>query len=218
MSAPLLVFVKDFEFVTLVAQPFKTARERCTEFVDTLQRVVESDDGTVAGIAFHVLKHLVGIESLGVVARHEVPHHDGEMMAHLDVLSVAHPSVRRSEEFRLNEAVGFVHVPYIIFGMHQPGDVVVGVVAHTVPTSFHLFEEFGILPHVVAHHEESSLHSVLVENVKNPRRGFRNGSVVEGDIHCLLLRVHSPDGTGIEPSHPLAWLFNNHFPLSQVNS
>ena len=114
MSAPLLVFIKDFEFVTLVAQPFETARERCTEFVDTLQRVVESDDGTVAGIAFHVLKHLVGIESLGVVARHEVPHHDGEVVAHLDVLRITHPSVRWSYIMTVDVGVGLLYIVAIV--------------------------------------------------------------------------------------------------------
>ena len=124
------------------------------------------------------------------------------------ILPAAHPSMRRSEEFRLDQFIGQLHILEVFDGRCAETNVVERVVAHTVSTSFDVGKQLRIFTHVVAYHKESGFDAVMVERVENPRGGLWDGAVVEGDIYRLLITFHPPDGAGIEPSQPFAALFD----------
>ena len=180
------------------------------QFVDALERVVEGDDATWTRVLFHVFQHLVGCETVGVVACHEVPHDDGEAMAQTYVLRVPHPSVRWPEKVAVNEVVGLQHIAMVAAGLRNKLDVIVRVIADTMATAQHLFIEFGVLVHVVAYHEEGCLHAVTVQCIKNPRRSFGDRTIVERQIYTTFVGVHTPDGTRVEPTEPRRGLFDKH--------
>ena len=88
---------KCLELIALLLEPFDGAGQGRMEFVDALQRVVESDDATVAGIATNVLVDVVGSEPFRVVACDEIPHHNPELLRQPIVHAVAQPAVRGTE-------------------------------------------------------------------------------------------------------------------------
>ncbi len=65
----------DLKGVALLLEPLDALGKGGAQLFDGFERVVEGDDGAIAGIALHVVHHVVGGEPLGVVARDEVPHH-----------------------------------------------------------------------------------------------------------------------------------------------
>ena len=210
VSAPRHILVEGLELIALALQPLQAHGQCRLQFVDALEGVMEGDDGPVACVFTNVLEHLVGIQACGVVARDEVPHDNRELMAQEDILSVSHKSVRRPEKTGVDQLVGLQHIQHIAAGAGQPLDVVVGVVANAVTPALDFLEQLGVFPHVVAHHEEGGLRIVFVQRVENPGSGLRDGPVVEGEVNRLLVRVHSPYSTGIEPSQPLRRLFYDH--------
>ena len=73
--------------------------EGVLELLDALQGIVEGDDGAVAAVVHHIPEDVEGIEVAGVVARHEVPHHDGVTLLHEQmVCAEPHPAVRWTEQ------------------------------------------------------------------------------------------------------------------------
>jgi hypothetical protein len=79
--------------------------------------------------------------------------------------------------------IGFLHVVAIFLdGMAESYDVVVGMVAHLVALGLYAFEEFGILTHVVAHHEEGGVYAVLTEYIEDKGGSLGDWTVIEGQI------------------------------------
>lgn len=63
------------KFIALLTQPFYTCWQCRFQFIDTLERIVECDDGTVASIALHISQHIFCRHPLGIVSRDKIPHH-----------------------------------------------------------------------------------------------------------------------------------------------
>ena len=111
----------------------------------------------------------------------------------------------------MDELVGFEGVDDVGSGpVFERPQMVVRVVAHLMAFGHNAVVEFRMLSHILAHHEESCFHAVMIERVENEGRGFGNGAVVEGEVNGLLAGVHSPRGLWVEPSQPFGWLFYNH--------
>ena len=201
MSGVMEVLVKDLEGIALLLEPLDATWQYLLEFVDATEGIMEGDDGTVAGVAFHVLKDLLCSQTFGVVASDHVPHDNGVVATQANVLGVLHPSTWRTEKIGVDELVRFVGIAQIAAAGHgETSDVVEGVVAQAMTMRADEFEEFRVLANIVTHHEERGFDPIAVECVDEPRGRFRDGSIVEGQIDCLLRWIHSPDGTGIEPS------------------
>ena len=112
----LLIFralIEHFEFIALIAEPFDGARERIENFVVGFERIVESDDTSIACITLHVAQHIATVEALTVVARYEIPHHHAIFQAGRHLERGFHPAVRRPEEVVGEAGVGLLHVAHI---------------------------------------------------------------------------------------------------------
>ena len=98
-----------------------------------------------------------------------------------------------TEQIGLQGLVGLVCIGQIVFAqILESADMVVSVVAYAV-TAFHNHtEHIGVFAHIVAHHEEGGFYLKMIKNIQHKRRGFGNGSVIEGQINDLLMTVHSP--------------------------
>ena len=87
---------------------------------------------------------------------------------------------------RVDKAVGFHYVVYITMGGYLHAlQVVHCVVSVAVASAAHLFEQFGMPPHVVAHHKESCFNAVSVEQVEHPGCNLRYRTVIESQVHHL---------------------------------
>ena len=140
------------------------------KIVDRAERVVEGDDGAVAGVLAHLAQYLAAIEFGIVVAGYEVPHDDAVSLAQRTVLSEAHDAVRRAEEVGGEVAVGLVDIGDVSLGaLLESLEVVEGVVAYAVAALHDHFVLIGMLAHIVAHHEEGGLDVILVQYIKHPR-------------------------------------------------
>ena len=85
------------------------------------------------------------------------------------------------------------------------------VVAHAVAAPFHLLKQFGVARHIITHHEESGLYSIVVEGVEHPRGHFRYGAVIEGEeYHLLPMFLKPPYGFGKQSAVDYRWLLNQH--------
>ena len=179
---------------------------------------MEGDDASVAGISPHIVIHLIGSEETGVVACDEVPHHHSIFLTESKVLRLSHPSVRRTEETGVDEVVGLDYILQIfVMRMSESAYVIEGMIAQTMSVRTDKFEQFGVLPHIVAYHEEGSLDTIAVESINQPRSGLGDRTIIEGQIDCLLRGIHPPYRAGIKPAQPLAWLFDYHT-LLQLNA
>lgn len=211
MYASLLVGIEHAELVSLFLEPFDGEWQGCAELVDAFQRVVECDNAAVAGILFHISVYLVGIEQSTVIACDEVPHYYSKVPAKSQILQRAHPAFWWAEEVCAQQAVCQMGIPEIFLACTLESSYVVEcMVSQPVPASFHFVLQAWVFPHVVANHEESGLDIELVEYVENDGCSLWDRAVIECEIDGLLLRVHPPDGTWIEPSQPLTWLFDYH--------
>ena len=105
--------IEHFEFIALIAEPFDGAREGIENFVVGFERIVESDNTSIACITLHVAQHVAAVETLTVVARHEVPHHHAILQAGSHIESGFHPAVGRPEEVGAEVGVGLLHVAHI---------------------------------------------------------------------------------------------------------
>ena len=123
----------------------------------------------------------------------------------------AHPAVGRTEEVALDVGIGLLDVVAVVMErMAEPADVVVGVVAHLMAFVQNLLIEIGVLPDIVAHHEEGGLDAKLAQRLENERGRLRDGTVVERQIDRTFVTVHSPVGSWVEPAQVDGWLLNNH--------
>ena len=66
------------------------------------------------------------------------------------------------------------------------------MVSHLMPFIEDTLVKVGILAHVVAHHKESSLDAMFFEYIKNERSGFGDWAVIESQVNCPFVTVHSP--------------------------
>ena len=159
---------------------------------------MKHDDRTVTGIAAHVGKHLLGRELLGVVASHQVVHHDVVAVLDGTRLLPAQQSVGRPEKIAPYQVVGLGNVVHIAVGRNLHAlQMVHRVVAHTVAAATHLLEQLRIAGHIVAYHEKGRLDAIAVEGVEHPRRHLGDGAVVESEEHDLLVvALEAPYGLG----------------------
>ena len=67
---------EDLKGVALILEPLERLWQGGAQLVDTLQRVVEGDDGAVARVPFYIIDDILCGEPFGIVACDEVPHHD----------------------------------------------------------------------------------------------------------------------------------------------
>ena len=81
--------------------------------------------------------------------------------------------------------------------MLEAAEVMVGVIAHAMAFVQNLAVKVGIFRHVIAHHEERCLHVVATQGVQQKGRRLRNGSIVERQVNCVFVWIHSPDGVRI---------------------
>ena len=204
MSSDAVVRVHLFKHLKLVAlchEPFDGTRQGEEEFVETLHGVVERDDAARTGKALHVVQDVVAIQALGIVARHEVPHHDAVTLLDKHILLPFHPAVGRTEEVGFQIDVGLIDVAHITAdAVAQTADVIEGVVAETVSRGLDHFKFERMLAYIVANHKESGLDAVVVEHGKHPRGHLGYGAVVEREIYGTLVRIHPPQRVGIEPA------------------
>ena len=128
------------------------------QLVDTLQRVVEGDDGAITRVPFNIIDDILCGEPFGVVAGDEVPHHDLKLATEPGILSHAHPAVRRTDIMALDIGIGLLHIIAVFLdGVGESLNVVVGMITHLMALGNDTLIEFGVLPHVIAHHEEDGL-------------------------------------------------------------
>ena len=173
--------------------------------------IVESDDAAGAGKAAHVQQDVTPVQAGGVVTGDEVPHHDLVAPLDKDILVPLHPSVRRSEEVGVQILIRFVHVVEIGGdAVAKSADVVERVVAEAVSSGFDHLKDLGMLPNVVADHEEGGFDAIFVEHVQHPWRDLGNGTVVKREIDSLFLSVHAPQGVWIKPTQENCGLLDNH--------
>ena len=199
------------EFIPLREEPFDGARERIQQFVLTLERIVESDNTAVAGIAPHVEQHVAPIESGGIVACHKVPHHHPIALAHHDVLVPLHPSVWWTEKVRMEIDVSLVDIAQIrADAVAQPPDMVKRMVAEPVAAFLHHLEDIGMFPDIVSHHKERGLDAIMVEHIEHPGSHFWNGAIVESEVNGMFLGLDAPKRMRIEPSEKSGRLFDDH--------
>ena len=202
---------EQFELVALVFKPLQRFRQGCPELVDALERVVEGDDGTVAGITLHVVYHIISRQPFGVISGDEVPHHYTVVLFHPPVDGMAQPAVWRAEVRALEQRIGFGDIDGV--GQRPVSErtqVMIGVIARFVTSAEHLFVQFRIFPHIVGNHEEHGLGSESVENVEDKRGGFGYRPVVECEVDRMVLSVHAPQGVWIEEAKPAGGSFDNH--------
>ncbi len=155
--------------------------------------IVESDDRAVADILFHVGNYLIGIEAVGVVACHQIPHHESVFLAQEVGVTESEPSVGWAEELTLYQHVCLLHIGKISFrAIGECRDMVHGVIAHMMSCGFDLLEDTSIASHVVAHAEESSVNAIASQNTEHPRGYLGCRTVIECQIDALWLRWYSP--------------------------
>ena len=94
--------------------------------------------------------------------------------------------------------------------MLEGSQVVVCVIAHLMALFQYLLEQLRVAPYVVADEEEGCLDVKLAQRFQQKRRTLRNGSVVERQVYCMLVGIHSPEGSRIEPSQPSCRLLYKH--------
>ena len=154
---------ENLESIALGFKPYYAFGEGGAKLVDTFQRVVEGDDGAVAGIFLHVVYNVFSSEKAGVVARYEVPHHDFVFPAEPCILIRSHPSVRRSYVVTVDIGVCLLYIIAILLdGVGEPLYVIKSVIAHLMALSLDTFEELRVFPDIVAYHEKGCLDVMLL--------------------------------------------------------
>ena len=104
-------------------------------------------------------------------------------------------------------------IAVLLDGMSQSTDVIVRVVANLVTLTDDTVVELRVFTHIVAHHEEGGLHVERLQGVEDKGCRLRDGTVVEGQIDGLLVTVHPPIGSGIEPAEVDGGLLDKHILL-----
>ena len=186
--------VEHLEFVALCFEPFDGAGQGVAQLLMTFHRVVEGDDAAGTCVALDVAQYVVAVESFGIVAGHEIPHHDLVVVVQLVVLPPSHPAVRRSEQIGVQVLVGLLDILQILrSGMAKSAQVMKGVITQAVSVCHDLLEYVGMLADIVAHHEECRLDFIFPKHLKHPRRHLGDGAVIKGQIDGTLLGIDTPE-------------------------
>jgi hypothetical protein len=110
-----------------------------------------------------------------------------------------------------NVGVSLLYVITILLnGMCQTLYMIVGVVAYLMTFIQNPFEELWILTHIIAYTEEGSFNTFIAQDVEDKWRSLGDGTVVERQIDCVFVTVHSPQSIRIKPSEVYRWLFYEH--------
>lgn len=90
------------------------------------------------------------------------------------------------------------------------------MVADAVSALYYHTEHIRVLTDVVAYHEKGCLDVVFVQQFQYPRRHFRDGTVVKGQVNSLFVRVHPEDGVGIDCAEKPRRLLYKHLLRLQI--
>ena len=104
-------------------------------------------------------------------------------------------------------------IAILLNGMSQSANMVMRVIANLVSLTDDTVKEIRVFAHIIAHYEKGGLRLECLEGIENEWRRLRDGAVVEGQIDGLLVTVHSPIGSRIEPAEVDSGLFNKHILL-----
>src|SRR5574344_2471273 len=133
LASAFIFSVKYLEFISLGFQPFNRFRKCKAKFVETLERVVEGDYRTIAGIALHIIYYTLGCHPLGIVAGDEVPHHYAIFATEPGILVPTHPSMGRTEEIGVKILICQLGIAAIgRDSVSESANVVEGVVAYAL--------------------------------------------------------------------------------------
>ena len=172
---------------------------------------MEGDDGATTGVFHHIGQNLWATKFLAIVAGDDVPHHDLIVVAQHDILLPAHPAMRRTEQAGVEHFVGKVGIFQVAgTGVATATDVVVGMVANAVPVIDDHLEDFRVLAHVVAHHEEGGLDAFALEQAQYPGGDQGDRAVIEGEIDGFLLGIDAPQRLRIEAAEQVGYLLYEH--------
>lgn len=194
--------IEHLERIALRLQPLYGARKGIENLVVALERIVERDDGAGTCVAAHIEQHVATIETGGIVARNEVPHHNA-VAAALDehIMIVEHPPVGRTEKVGLENDIRLIDIGNeALRRMAHTAPMVEGVVANAVTAILYHLKNLGIFARIFAHHEEGGFHAVFIKHIEYPRCYFGDGTIVEGEIDALFLVLHPPKRTRIKPT------------------
>ena len=134
--------------------------------------------------------HIVGAESMTVIARHHIHHHNPVMARYSAGLRTPHGTVRRPEQVAVNVALRLTHILQITLrGAPQALQMVHCMVSHTMPPGEHFPVKAGIFAHIIAYHEERGLYAETVEQVEHIRSRLRYGAVIEGEVDRRMPRL-----------------------------
>ena len=98
--------------------------------------------------------------------------------------------------------------------MPETAAMVVGVITDAMSLINDTLVQFRVFTGIVANHKEGCFDSVVLKCIEDKRGGFRDGTVIEGQVDRLLMSVHSPCRPGVKPAQPHARLLDNHLLLS----
>lgn len=158
---------------------------------------MKDDDGAVARIATDIGKHILRRKRLIIVARNDIPHHDAIFPTKEKRLRKAHVAVGRTEKSGRDEGSGLLDVAEIIpRPIAQTLDMIKGMIAHTMPPFDDHPKNLGMLADIIANHEESSFHTIAVQDVQDPRRNFGNRSVIKSQVNTFGRCGETPEGMG----------------------
>ena len=147
---------------------------------------MKDDDGTVARIAADIGKHILRRECSIIVSRNDIPHYNAVFPTKEKRLREAHVAVGRTEKSGRDEGSGLLNVAEVVARpIAQTLDMIKGMIAHTMSPFDDHPENLGVFADIIAYHEESSLHAIAIQNIKNPRRNLGNRSVVESQVNTF---------------------------------
>ena len=172
---------------------------------------MESDDGTVACIALHIVQYLFRAHPFTIITSYEIPHDNAVMIAQGIILPESHVSVWRTEEIGMNNFVYLSGVCEVIrIRIFKSTDVVEGMVTDAVSVFYHHPVFIRVLAYIVAYHKEGSFNMMLFQYFQYPGSYFRDGTVVKSQIDCPFIRIHPEDSLWIQRPEKPRWLFYKH--------
>lgn len=83
-------------------------------------------------------------------------------------------------------------VAVLLDGVAHSTNVVVGMVAYLMAFVNDTLIKFRVFAYIVTYHEKGGFDIFLLEYIKNEGRSLGNWAVVERQIDCVFVTVHSP--------------------------
>ena len=154
---------------------------------------MEGDDAAVSGIFLHIVHHIFCRHPLGIISSHHIPHDYLVGAVQPPVLALSHPAMRWTEEMGVDDVIRLVGVEHVGDDTMLEGtDMIKGMVTYLMPLCYNLVVEIVVAQYVFAHHEEGSLDIVLSQGFQDEWGGFGNRTIIECEIHRMVVLVHSP--------------------------